>query len=211
MCVSRERWEDKSRWWTRSGNTVLSQILTHPLGECERRRPSADLCCETLTPASDASVCAKCVNLSKWNHPCPWTCSAGRFFFFFPSYARVCLWVSAVLHYRVCLLFNRSAEEVTPQSMSQPSCIIAPLCHCQRLGRATSDCFSPPFLLLLPPPSLSFPLSPPSVFILIRLINLSCRDRWSGTEKEWAYWMHWRPTEKKMCVPFFFFFFYLRT
>lgn len=54
---------------------------------------------------------------------------------------------SALLNYRVCLLFNRSAEEVMPQSMSQPSCIIAPLCHCQGLSRATSDCFPtfPPF------------------------------------------------------------------
>ena len=48
-----------------------------------------------------------------------------------------------ILNYRACLLFNSSAEELMPQPKSQPSCIIAPVCHCQRLSKATSDCFSP--------------------------------------------------------------------
>lgn len=90
-----------------------------------------------------------------------------------------------VLNYRACLLFNRSAEELMPQPRSQPSCIIAPVCHCQRLGKATSDCFlplSPLFAFYLPHPT--FPLSP-TVFILIRLTSFSsrpCRGRQSKSE-----------------------------
>lgn len=126
----------------------------------------------------------------------------GVFFFFFSSCARLCVWVSAVLHYRVCLLFNRSAEEVTPQSMSQPSCIIAPLCHCQRLGRATSDCFSPP-LFSSPPPSVFFPSLPlQSLFSLDSLTYPAEIDRARQT-KEWAYWMLWRPTGKKSALKVF--------
>lgn len=107
--------------------------------------PSSDLCCE----ANDASVCADvltcqsmiiCVLEHVWQKD---VCLSENVY--------VCDWVSALLNYGACLLFNRSAEEVMPQSMSQPSCIIAPLCHCQRLGRATSDCFP-----LFPP--FSFPL-----------------------------------------------------
>lgn len=85
----------------------------------------------------------------------------------------VALLMCVVLNYRACLLLNRSAESVMPQPMSQPSCIIAPVCHCQRLGKASSDCFSPLSPSFLPP---SFLLSP-SVFILIRLISLSSRGR----------------------------------
>lgn len=86
---------------------------------------------------------------------------------------------SASLNYRVCLLFNRSAEEVMPQSMSQPSCIIAPLCHCQGPGRATSDCF----------PLFSFPLclfisSLQSVFSLGLLTYPAETDRVRQTKSE---------------------------
>lgn len=96
-----------------------------------------------------------------------------------------------VLNYRACLLFNRSAQELMPQPMSQPSCIIAPVCQCQRLGKATSDCCSPlsPFFAFYLYPS--FPLSP-SVFILIRLISFSSRAMQRKTVKEWAYWIYWR-------------------
>lgn len=113
------------------------------------------------------------VNTSKQDHPVSLNMFGIR------GDVCVCLcawvWLSTSVNYRIRLLFNRSAEEVVPQSMSQPSCIIAPVCHRQRLGKATSDCLSPctPYS---PSPSLSFPLSPP-VLTLIRLINLSIRDR----------------------------------
>lgn len=74
---------------------------------------------------------------------CPWGCLVEGM--------RCGLFVCVVLNYRACLLFNRSAERVMPQPMSPPSCIIAPVCHCHRLGKASSDCFSP-----LSPPHFSF-------------------------------------------------------
>lgn len=81
----------------------------------------------------------------------------------------------ALLNYRVCLLFNRSAEEVMPQSMSQPSCIIAPVCHCQGLGKATSDCFSPSPPFSFPPCLFLSPLQ--SVFSLDSLTYPAEIDR----------------------------------
>lgn len=83
-----------------------------------------------------------------------------------------------VLNYGARLRFNRSAEELQ-SPMSQPSCIIAPVCHCHRLARATSDCSSPlsPLFAFYPDPF--FPLFP-SVFILISLISFCSR----GSQRE---------------------------
>lgn len=89
------------------------------------------------------------------------------------------MWV--VLNYRACLLLNRSAERVMPQPMSQPSCIIAPVCHCQRLGKASSDCFLP--LSPSPPPHLF--LSPlQSLFSLDSLAYPAEADRLRQSKSE---------------------------
>lgn len=190
VCVCTERWDAKSRLWR---ECIPLTIPNTPTGwEIEEQLwPSADLwnACtgqrRWLVLTCHSMII--CVLEHVWQGD---MCSC--------LYGCVTDWLSALLNYRVCLLFSRSAEEVMPQSMSQPSCIIAPLCHCQGLGTATSDCFSlfPPF----PFPCLYFALSP-SVFILIRVINLSCRDRLSKIDKEGAYWVYWRQTEpsKALC------------
>lgn len=135
MCIQRELWQAKLRWWTR--DALLSQLLTDPPGE--RWKTSSDLLltCKNIHTSQWHKRVPQRVNVSKPDHQRPWTCLTERC-------VSACLnaWLSAHWIYRgMFAFFNRSAEEVMPQSMSLPSCIIALLCHCQRLATATSDCF----------------------------------------------------------------------